>query len=176
MKIIASLLLVILVGITCSTPSANKPADSNTNDFGAVSKSVIDAAQTYLASQLKNPIISIENNGNIIIKAEGMSYLLAAGNINIGLIDEEQNQDAIVSYLVTLADGRKFHRQLILLNKGEIKVVRDFVSELRVMQISNRTIFGELPKFGPNSPLHTCGECKENVKYKLVADSLQLIK
>lgn len=175
MKIIASIFLIFLISISCSTPSENKTAVSN-NNFGAVSTRIIEAAKSYLRSQLKNSTISEESNGNIIIKSTEVSYLMTAADINIGFIDEDANQDAIVRYLVTPSGGRKYHKQLIMLNKGEIKVVKDFISELRVMQISNRTIFGELPKYGPESPLHTCQECKENVKYKLSGDSLQLIK
>jgi len=176
MKIITSLLLVLSVGISCSGPSAKKPEVTNTNNFGMVSKNIIDASKSYLASQVKNSKITEDSNGNIDIKGDGISFLIKAADINIGLIDEDNSQDAIVSYIVSPAGGRKYTKQLILLNKGDIKVVRDFISELRVMQISNHTVFGELPKYGPESPLHTCHECKENVKYKLVADSLQLIK
>jgi hypothetical protein len=57
-----------------------------------------------------------------------------------------------------------------------MKVVKDFVSEMKVMQISNRIVFAEIPKHGSNSPLHDCNECKDNVKYRLAGDSLQLLK
>ncbi len=167
---------ILAILMSCATSGNKKAADLDSTSFGAVSSRVIETTKSYLANQLKNSTIAAESNGDINIKGGGTSFLVTARDINIGLIDEDNSLDAIVSCLVTESDTKKFHKQLILLNKGGIKVVKEFVSELRVMMISNRTVFGELPKYGPDSPLRNCPECKENVKYKLVADSLQLIR
>lgn len=168
--------LSILLFFSCSSTGENKAPVANNNSFGAVSQRVIDAAKAYLSSQLKNPVVQVGSNGVLNFKSADISYTIEPNGINIGLLDEDALQDAIVSYVV-IPNGRpKYTKQLILLNKGNMKVVKDFASELRVMQISNRTIFGELPSHGPDSPLHTCNECKQTVKYKLSGDSLQLIK
>lgn len=147
----------------------------NDSNFGTISHNVIETTKSYLSSQLKNPVITV-GRSVINIRGDGMQFIVTTRDIMIGQIDEDNTQDAIVSYLAIPAGKMNYRKHLLMLNKGEMKVVRDFASDMKVMQISNRTVWAEVPKYGTNSPLHTCNKCTDNVKYKLVGDSLQLFK
>ena len=105
-----------------------------------------------------------------------MAFTIYPFDVNIGQIDEDSSDDALVTYIVSPEGKIRFKKHLILLNKGEFKVVRDFASEMKVMQIANKIVYAEVPKLGSDAPGHDCKVCKENVKYRLAGDSLQLIK
>jgi hypothetical protein len=177
MKIFIYFIFLLIMGFSCSPPEQKKAATANNNlNGGDISKNVIELTKTYLSGQLKNPVIGTEGTGVIKISGEGMIFLIIGNDINIGQIDEDNRQDAIVSYTVIPTGKAKYRKHLLMLNKGEIKVVRDFASEMQVMQISNRIIYTEIPKHGPDNPLHSCNECKDHVSYKWAGDSLQVIK
>jgi hypothetical protein len=165
---------LVLAIISCNTKK-NTVVNDNSN-FGAITKSIIETTKSYLSKGLQNPKISYENNGGLNISGDGVIYRIASSDINFGLIDEDSTPDAIVSYEIIPEGKAKYRKHLLMLNKGEMKVIKDFASEMIVMQISNRVVFAEIPKYGSNSPLHTCNECKDHVKYKLSGDSLQLFK
>jgi len=176
MKKIFYFLFLFFLSFACSSPQDKKSSDeNNSSNFGVISKSIIETTKAYLSSQLKKPKIEVGTN-SIKIWNEEMLYIVTTKDINIGLIDEDNTQDAIVSYLIVPTGKTKYRKHLLMLNKGEMKVVCDFISEMKVMQISNRIVYAEIPKYGANSPLHTCDKCMNNIQYKLAGDSLQLIK
>jgi hypothetical protein len=176
MRTIIPLLIVLLIVVSCSSPERKKVASNNDKSFVTVSENIIKVAKTYLASQLNNPEIKAEGNSTIIIRSQGIYYTINSSDIIIGQIDEDSSDDAIVSYTVSPADKPRLKKHLIILNKGEYKVVRDFASDLKVMWIANKIVYGQIPKLPSDAPNYDCKICKEDVKYKLVADSLQIVK
>jgi uncharacterized protein YcfL len=175
MKTNVILFIVILILASCSSPQQKKAATNYDESFATISKNIINVSKTYLASQLTNPEIKTESNGVINIRSTDISYTIYPFDINIGQIDEDSSMDAIVSYFVSAIGKPQLKKHLILLNKGEFKVVRNFPSELKVMWIANKIVYGQVPKIAPDAPGHDCKVCKQEVKYKLVADSLQLV-
>jgi hypothetical protein len=155
---------IMLFLLSCSTHEKN------------LHKNIIYVTKKYLASQLKHPEIRTFNKGIINIKGEGKGFIIDSIGINIGNIDEDTTQDAIVSYLAGIEGKPLFRKHLILLNKGKLKVVRDFTSEMKVMWISNHLVYAQIPKLSSDAPTRDCNICVEDVKFKLVADTLQLVR
>ena len=170
-------ILLFVMLMACSSPGQKKTAsDTGISSFAAVSKTIIETAKSQLGSELKNPVFSLGNNGAIIIRSEEAEFFIEPSDINIGQLDEDNSEDGIVSCSVTEKGKVPYRKHLILLNKGQVKVVREFVADMNVMQISRRIVYAEIPKHGSNSPLHNCHVCKDNVMYKLSGDSLLLVK
>ena len=165
---------VLFLLAACNSSTKKAAAPDNTN-FGYVSSKVIEVTRSYLAAKLPHAVISTNSDGLLSIQSPELGFEVAPQGINLGQIDEDASLDAIVSFVVSPAGKPKYSCQLLMLNKDSLKVIREFKSELRVMQISNRIVWGEIPNHGPDTPLHGCNECKVTVKYKLSGDSLQRI-
>ena len=164
---------ILFAGFACSSPQPKTNTDS---DFSITSKKILETTESYLSGQLANPSIGTEPNGIIDIKSPGMLFQVNPYDINIGKLDEDNTDDALVTYTVAPEGVPKYQKHLIILDRDGYKVVKDFRLEFKVMQIANRRVFAERPKISNDSPAHDCSHCKENVQYRLAGDSLVQVK
>ena len=177
MKISLYWMLLVMLAFSCNPASQNnKNTEKGISSFAEVSKNIIDTAKAYLGREVSHPVFSIGNNGAIIIRGESTEFFIDPSDINIGQMDSDKTEDGIVSCAVTLGGKYPFRKHLLILNNGYLHVVKEFVSDMKVMQISKRIVYAERPIHSANSPLHDCHVCKENVMYKLAGDSLQEVK
>lgn len=164
---------ILFAGFACSSPQPKTNTDS---DFSITSKKILETTENYLSGQLSNPSIGTEPNGIIDIKSPGMLFQVNPYDINIGKLDDDNTDDALVTYTVSPEGEPKYQKHLIILDRDGYKVVKDFRLEFKVMQIANRRVFAERPKISDDAPTHNCSHCKENVQYQLTGDSLVVVK
>ena len=164
---------ILFAGFACTSHQQKTNSES---EFEVTSKKILETTENYLSGKLANPTISTEPDGVIDIKSPGMLFTVNPYDINIGKLDEDNTDDALVTYTVSPEGEPKYQKHLIILDRDGYKVVKDFRLEFKVMQIANRRVFAERPKISNDSPAHNCSHCKENVQYQLAGDSLVQVK
>jgi hypothetical protein len=136
-------------------------------------KQATGIALEYVKDQLDNPVIDISENGIIIIGNDQKKYIIDPAFIFTGLVDDDDQPDAIVT--VVSYDERKLdlieHLIIIRINKRMI-MQRSIESDMKILTLKDRIITAEVPTHSRNSPLFYCPECREVIKFRYVSGEL----
>jgi len=128
-------------------------------------------------SQLSSPEKTISQSGLIIISDKQKRYIIEPAKIFNGLIDDDENKDAIVSLSVFQGQFQTVSEQLIIL-----KADRDFVlagaieSDMKIISLKDRIITADVPEHSRNTPLFNCPSCWEVVKYRFKMGELERVE
>lgn len=166
-----SVLFLLIFLISC-TNNNNKPGQGNTVAPG-IKRQIVDIAINYARDKLKNSKKSVEEGGIINIVDNQIKYVIDPSRIVVGLIDDDSNDDAMVS--ISSYNGEfLITTELLILIKtnGKFKVTKVIEGDMKVLKIKDRVIFVEIPKLAPDSPNYNCAICREVVKYKYVNGDL----
>ena len=156
--------LIIPIFISCNrNDKGTGPAHSVSS---GINKQVMDIAVQYTKDKsitaketdLKNGIIQIIDNQK--------SYVIDPASIVTGLIDEDANEDAIIT--IASFDGQfpvTPEHLLLLKTDKKFKLGNVIKADMKITGINARIIFADIPKFEPDAPNHDCTKCKEVVKY-----------
>jgi hypothetical protein len=92
-----------------------------------------------------------------------------------GLIDEDEQQDAIVS--VSTFEGPFSDLQLILVQQdGKLIFSKAVEADMNILSLKDRVIIAEIPTRPRSSPLYDCHSCKELADYQFRDGGLVRIK
>lgn len=158
-----TLLLTLPTG--CSQNSGTVPANKSTEK--KIRKQVTAIAEKYIVSQLNDAKKTILNDGSVVFSNDLKKYVIEPAKVFTGLIDDDQNTDAMVS-LTTY--GNKFQtvsEQLVILKvDGEFKLAASFESDMRIISLKDRIITADVPEHSRSTPLFDCLSCWEVVKFQ----------
>ena len=157
--------LIIPVFISCyRNDKGTGPAHSVSS---GINKQVMDIAVQYIKDKsitaketgLKNGVIQIIDNQN--------SYVIDPASIVTGLIDEDANEDAIITIASFNSQFPATPEHLILLGTdGKLSLGKVFKADLKITGIKERIISAAIPKVDPDAPTHDCTKCTELAKYR----------
>ncbi|HUX59459.1 MAG TPA: hypothetical protein VMV77_20975 [Bacteroidales bacterium] len=169
------LTFLILLLFSCT----NTKPDSESS----LRKQAKDIAVKYIADKFDEPkeiiekdgkITITENHTNFILKeSKHITYTIDPSKIYTGLIDDDDEKDAIISITSFTGNFIEMPEHLILINTdGKLMLNRAIESYMKIMGIKERIITAEIPTRSPNSPLRDCSVCKEIVKYQFKTGDL----
>jgi hypothetical protein len=173
-----TLFLMVLIPLFFSCNSDNKKgAEKSTR------KEIMEAAVRYAREKFNEPkdttsydgIVTVqEGRTNLIVPdAYKVKYVIDPSKIVTGLIDDDENEDAIIYVASITGQDMENPENLILIKTdGKYMLNRVIESNMKVLGIADRIITAEVSSRSPNTPLRDCHVCKEVVKYKFKSGDL----
>ncbi|MCX6321019.1 MAG: hypothetical protein NTX93_04330 [Bacteroidia bacterium] len=151
--------------------------DNKAGSGYSVNKEVMDIAIKYAMDKFKEAKKTVEMDGIVTIADNKINYVTIGDNqvkyvidparIFAGLIDEDSNDDAMVSIDYYHGQYLNMTEHLILIKtNGKFMLNRVIESDMKIMGIKDRVITAEISTRSRNSPLRDCSVCKEIVKYQ----------
>lgn len=129
---------------------------------------VIAIAVDYVVKNLKDTQRSVLEDGSVRIVGKQLTYILSPSKIVLGLIDNDKNEDAIITINSFKGKFPVKTENLILLNtERKFSLVKVIDANMKITEIKNHVIYAEISKNPPDSPIADCPVCKEMVKYQL---------
>jgi hypothetical protein len=132
-----------------------------------IRKQVTAVAEKYIMNQLKDSKKTVLKDGTIIYSNELKKYAIEPAKIFTGLIDDDQNTDALITLSTYDKQFQTVSEQLVILKvNNEFKLASSFESDMRIISLENRIITADVPEHSRNTPLFNCTSCWEVVKFK----------
>jgi hypothetical protein len=153
----------------------------------SIKKEVIDLTIKYAREKFKESkeiiaadgVVTVaDNQVNFVTKSVSqLKYIIDPLNIKTGLIDDDSDEDAIVTILgMNGQDLQTLEHLIIIKSDGKFMLSRVIESNMKVLGIKDRVITAEVSSRSLNNPLRDCHECKEVVKYRFKAGDLVRIE
>jgi hypothetical protein len=157
--------------------------NSKINAKKSTEKEIMETAVRYAREKFQEPkdtmafdgTVTVEEGRNNILVPDAykVKYIIDPSKIVTGLIDDDENEDAIVYVSSITGQDMENPENLILIKtEGKYMLNRVIESNMKVLGISNRIITAEVSSRSPNTPLRNCHVCKEVVKYKFKSGDL----
>jgi hypothetical protein len=174
MQHIISLFLLLLLFVCCTPKAAtNKPETSDAE----LKNEVINIVKNYADEQLRNATTSMDIHGIITMADNQKKMVIDPQMIFTGLIDQDNETDAIASILIFMKDGAIIDEHLILLYRnGCLEFVSAIDRNIKILQLTNRRIVADLHTKPRSNPLYNCHSCTERVTYQYSDGDLVLVK
>lgn len=171
-------LILLLTSALLSCSQNDKKVTEN-----SIRKEVMDLTVKYAADKFKESketvavdgVVTVaDNQVNFVSKSVSqLKYIIDPINIKVGLIDDDTNEDAIITILgMNGQDLQTLEHLIIIKSDGKFILSRVIESNMKVLGIKDRVITAEVSSRSLNNPLRDCHECKEVVKYKFKAGDL----
>jgi hypothetical protein len=168
--IYSTLFLFIMMLGSCSGKKGN--ATTSAESHAAITKAeVTRVVINYFKQKFKEPIIS-ENEGLVRIQGDMEISIFIQDKIFIGKLDNDETQDAVVTYGYQKTGSMAYDRHLILLNTDSLRVVKDFPAVIKIQGIANKKVFAEVDTTPKEVNTPPCPVCQVLIQLKLEGDSL----
>lgn len=163
--LIIALLPTLLHG--CSQNSGTGQADGRSEI--KIRNQAIAVAEKYIKTQLVNAKRTAMKDGTIIFSNDRKKYIIEPSKIFTGLIDDDQETDALVSLSTYDTKYQTVSEQLVILKAGnEFTLAGAIESDMRVISLKDGIITADVPEHSRNNPLFNCESCWEVVKLKYI--------
>lgn len=140
-----------------------------------IRKNAITIAEDYISKQLKNDRTREEHDGVIVLGDDQKKFVINPERIYMGLINEDDEPDAIVSIERYTGQFQTVSEHLFILRSGnKYELITSVESDMRILRLDDRTITAEVPTHSRNSPLFNCPSCREVKKFKFSKGELIL--
>ncbi|MFZ0282906.1 MAG: hypothetical protein WAL29_14740 [Bacteroidales bacterium] len=163
------ILLAILL-ITFFLPACNQHSGSVKSGIGPDKKIIKEAvaiAENYATQQITDAKRFPANDGSIVIGNDQWKFVIHTSGVHAGLINDDNEKDAIVSLDSYQGQFQVPSWQLILLkSRGRLKLEAAIEYDMTIRQIEDRLITAEVPTHTRNSPLFNCSECIEIMRFR----------
>ena len=164
--------IIFLIPMLFSCSQNNTKVTEN-----SIKKEVMDLTIKYAAGKFKESketvaadgVVTVaDNQVNFVSKSVSqLKYIIDPINIKVGLIDDDANEDAIITIFgMNGQDLQSLEHLIIIKSDGKFILSRVIESNMKVIGIKDRVITAEVSSRSLNNPLRDCHECKEVVKYK----------
>jgi len=175
MKISYILILSVIFLFSCS---GNQEIQETGNSISPeVLKQVLEIATDYAKSQLKDSVKTMTRDGITWISDKQMMYEIDPARIYTGLIDEDLNEDAIITLAIFQGQNMKIPKHLIIIKSGNsLKLAKAIESQMRILLINNKKIIAEISSMAKDSPQSDCNLCKDTVDFQFNGVELFEIK
>jgi hypothetical protein len=143
---------------------------------GTITKAqVAAAAKDYFMHKLKNPVGG-ENEGFYRIQGDEEMVLFGNNKIFIGKLDNDETEDAVLTYGYSKTGQMAMDRHLVLLNDSGLHVVSDFPKTMTIEGINSRMVVAVVDTGTHYFNSKPCPSCSVEQEFKLVNDSLVRVK
>ena len=130
-------------------------------------KQVTAVAEKYIETKLVNVKRTAMKDGTITFSNDQKKYVIEPARIFTGLIDHDQETDALVSLSTYDTKYQTVSEQLVILKSGnEFTLAGAIESDMRVISLKDRIITADVPEHSRNNPLFNCQSCWEVVRLK----------
>jgi hypothetical protein len=168
-----SFFILFLVPLVLSCTHNGKKAVDGNSASSLIKNEAIDVAINYVNGKFKEPKKTVANDGVITIGENPRVYIIDPTKITVGMIDDDNNDDAIVSIDYYNGQYLLLTEHLILINTdGKLMLNRAVESSMKILGIKDKVITAEIYTKSRNSPLANCALCKEVVKYRFKSGDL----
>jgi hypothetical protein len=161
--------------------------DNKTGSGNSVKKKVMDIAVRYAISKFKEAKETVAKDGIVTIADNQINYVTIGDNqakyvidpakIVVGLIDQDANEDAIITIYSFRGQYPEIPEHLILMKTdGKFILNRVIESDMKILGIKDRVITAEISTISRDSPLYGCSACKEVVKYQYKGGELVMME
>lgn len=166
-------LLIITLLIFTSCTDNLKTGEGESRSERKVRKQAVSIAEDYAMNQLNTTNKKVTKIGIITISNEQKMYAINPSKILIGKIDDDNQNDAIVSLDTYNLHYQTTSEHLILIQTdGKLKLNRVIESDMSILGLKDRVITAEIHTHSRNSPLFNCSSCKEVVNYQFRSGDL----
>jgi hypothetical protein len=174
MRYFISLFLLCQLFIFCTQkPVANKPETSEPE----LKNEVINMVKNYANEQLVSAKTSVDVRGIITMSDNQKKMVINPHMIFTGMIDQDNEPDAIASIMIFMKDGAIVDEHLIFLNKNScLEFVTAINRNIQIIRLSDRKIVADLHTKPRSNPLYNCHSCTERVTYQYGDGDLVLVK
>lgn len=132
-----------------------------------IRKKAITISEEYVAKQLRDERTRDEKDGVIVIGDDQKKYVIDPGRIYIGLINEDEKPDVIVSIDRYTGQYQTVSEHLFIFKtKDKYELITSIESDMRILGLENKIITAEVPTHTRNSPLFHCPSCREVKKFR----------
>jgi len=170
-------LFFISLFISCTNNGSKINADE------LIRKEIIDSSVNYAKGKFKESKETVANDGIITITDTRVNlvvanpyparYIIDPSKVTIGLINDDENKDAIINIISVIGQDNESPENLIFIKTdGKFTLNRVIESNMKVLGIKDRIITAEVSSRSLNTPLRDCHVCKEVVKYKFQSGDL----
>jgi hypothetical protein len=168
--IYSTFFLFILTLSSCNGKKEN--AMSSAKPHVKITKAeVTQAVISYFKQKFKNPIIG-ENEGLVRIQGDMEVCIFKQDKIFIGKLDNDETQDAVVTYGYQKTGSLANDRHIILLNTDSLRVVNDFPAVMKIEEIASKRVIAVVDTTPKEVNTPPCPSCQVLVQLKLDGDSL----
>lgn len=175
------LIILLLLIFSCSGK------ENKTVSADSIKKEAIDIAIKYAKDKFKEAkmttgrdgIVTVSENriDFVTLEENRIKYVINPSKVIVGLINDDDAFDAIVTILPVKGEYMQIPEILILLNSDKkLTINRVIESEMKILGINKQVITAEIQTRSRNSPLHDCSVCKEVVKYQFKTGDLVRIE
>ena len=180
MKKCIIIIFSILILISCT--HNNKAGSEN-----IIRDEVMNIAIKYAGGKLKDAIETVAKDGIVTISDKQsnfvtpinnqITYLIDPAKILVGTIDDDNDEDAIITLQPLKGQYQEMPEILILIKRdGKLTLNRVIESDMKILGIKDRVITAEILTRSRNSPLRDCNACKEVAKYQFKTGDLVRIE
>ena len=161
-------LFLLLVTLSFLLLTCKYGSDGSSGSLDAKTKDrIIKVAAYYISGQLKNPEKKDLGNGVMEFSDENRRFILDPSTIRTGLINDDNEADAIVTLYNFQGQVQSVSEQLILLGSGKkYELAGSIESDMRIISVVNRIITADVPEHTRDTPLFNCPSCREVVKFQ----------
>jgi hypothetical protein len=159
----------------------NSGSKINTDEL--IRKEVMESSVNYAKGKFRESNVTVAQDGIITVTDARINlvvpnpnparYIIDPSKITIGLINEDDIDDAIINIIsVTGQDNESPENLIFIKTDGKFALNRVIESNMKILGIKDRIITAEVSSRSLNTPLRDCHICKEVVKYKFQAGDL----
>jgi hypothetical protein len=159
--------------LACSSSGIKDAGHAPEKNVSKITRTqVAEAVKDYFMKNLVNPVAG-ENNELFRIQGDKEICMVKFTEIFTGKLNNDEKEDAIVSYSYEKTGSKPVKKHLILINDGGLHIVKDFTAPMVVLALSDRRVIAEVDNSSPDIPWQQgCHTCKETVIFRLQGDSL----
>lgn len=159
--------ILIFITLMILTSCRNDASDKTERSLLKMKQKVISISEDYVKTTLKSAKKNVSPNGTITIGDSLKRYVIDPARIFTGLVDEDLNNDAIVTVISFKGDYLYLIEHLVILDtNGKLMLIKAIESDMNILKLENRVITAELPTRPRGSPLFYCASCREIVNYE----------
>ncbi len=164
-----------LILAACSQHAGTRKSSDNASE-NDITRQALNLAENYVRSQLKGGQRMVAN-GIITLSDRQNMFVIEPGQIFQGPLDDDSEEDVIVSVAAFRGQSQAVTRHLILMNANGKLVLKQVVeSDMEILFIKNGVITADVPTHPRTSPLFNCSECRDVVNYRLQGGELVKIE
>jgi hypothetical protein len=172
--IYSTIFLCFMVLCSCNGKK-NDPAPSEKSHAKITKAEVTRVVKNYFKQKFKEPIIS-ENEGLVRIQGDMEIGIFKQDKIFIGNLDNDETQDAMVTYGYQKTGSMAADRHLILLNTDSLRVVKDFPAAMEIKEIASHMVLALVDTSPKQLDSRPCPSCQFLKQLRLQGDSLVQVK
>jgi hypothetical protein len=159
--------LVFILPVLFSCTGNNINTGPGTLINSRIKKQVMGIAVNYAREKCKDAKQTVLNDGTVKVSDNQITYLIDPATIVTGLIDNDSDEDAIITITCYKGKFQVNPVHLILIKTGrKFRITGMVDTVMKIIRIQDKIIYAEISKYPPDAPAFGCAVCKEVVKYR----------